>query len=219
MAGRVGSGTLLPATSLSPYLLSSHQSSLHGVHSCGAGPSLLASSLACEPGTRRSPSSLAPAFPEAAGRKALYGPYKPWLPTTGSAQMLSGFQPSLLFWQVGAGSLGPNENPSSLGTPDPHNPAWFLARVSSARGKRDSVLPVGRGRTLQRETPHGWGLGPKQSPGRTLWSPSYPENSHSHCALLPSHCRQGPPGRGRGGGVASTSLAGGASPLLQSTFS
>lgn len=143
-----------------------------------------------------SPSSLASAFPEAARRKALYRPYRPWLPTTGSVQMLFGSQLSLLFWQVGAGSLGPNENPSSLGTPDPHNPAWFLARVSSARGKRDSVLPVGRGRTLQREIPHGWGLGPKQSPGRTLWSPSYPENSHSHRAFLPSHCRQGPPAGG-----------------------
>lgn len=45
-------------------------------------------------------------------------------------------------------------NPNSLGTADPQNPTQFLARVSSAKGGRDSVLWIGRGDTpIEEDSP------------------------------------------------------------------
>lgn len=54
----------------------------------------------------------------------------------------------LRFQLVWAELQGSEVNPSSLGTGDPHDPARFLARVSSARGGRDSALLL-----AQEETP------------------------------------------------------------------
>lgn len=61
--------------------------------------------------------------------------------------MLFGFYLSPHFQLVWDGLQGSEVNPNSLGTADPHNPTEFLARVSSAKGGRDSVLLIGRGDT------------------------------------------------------------------------
>lgn len=57
--------------------------------------------------------------------------------------MLFGFYLSPHFQLVWDGLQGSEVNPNSLGTADPHNPTEFLARVSSAKGGRDSVLLIG----------------------------------------------------------------------------
>lgn len=52
-------------------------------------------------------------------------------------------------------------------------------------------------RTLQRAITHSWGFGTKQSPGHTSAPPPYPENSHSHDAVLPSFLAADGGGEGR----------------------